>query len=225
MNSREYLDHLSAAYQLRANPEKAAYMKKYMLGQYAYFGLAAPERRELQKQFIRDHGLPGPAELEEITMALWSQPEREFQYFAMEMLEKYRKKVPENFIATYEKMILGKSWWDTVDYIAAVLVGEYFKRFPGAIVPVTSKWMSSGNMWLQRTCILFQLKYKKQTDFELLTSFILPVAGSKEFFLRKAIGWALREYSKTDPSQVTGFVHAVELSNLSRKEALRRIKI
>jgi 3-methyladenine DNA glycosylase AlkD len=157
-------------------------------------------------------------------MMLWEQPEREFQYFAMEMVEKFRKKAPAGMIGTYELMILGKSWWDTVDFIAAVLVGGHFRRFPEMVAPYTGKWMASGNIWLQRTALLFQLKYKKETDFGLLATFITFLAGSREFFIRKAIGWALREYSKTDPQRVKAFVTATPLAPLSRKEALRRMK-
>ena len=120
-----------------------------------------------------------------------------------------------------EFMIINKSWWDTVDMIASHLVGTHFKRFPGLIPAYTEKWMASGNFWLQRTALLFQLKYKKETDVELMSDLIKRLAGEKEFFIRKAIGWVLREYSKTDPEIVINFVENQQLSNLSRTEALK----
>ena len=103
-------------------------------------------------------------------------------------------------------MILNKSWWDTVDYIASNLVGVHFQKYPDLMYPVTEKWMNSGNIWLQRTSLLFQLKYKKKTDVMLMTNYIQQLQGSKEFFINKAIGWILREYSKTDGDWVRDYV-------------------
>ena len=98
-----------------------------------------------------------------------------------------------------------------------------FTNYPELIVPFTEKWMTSGNMWLQRTAILFQLKYKSQTDTELLFKYIIALDGSKEFFINKAIGWALREYSKTNPDIVIKFVTGHKLAPLSKREALKVI--
>ena len=124
----------------------------------------------------------------------------------------------------YEELITTKSWWDTVDGLAANQVGEHFQRYPELRGKCTKRWMASGNIWLQRTCLIFQLRYKKQTDFELMKSFIIPLAGSKEFFIRKAIGWALRQYSKFEPARVIDFVESQPMSHLSKKEALKLIK-
>ena len=110
-----------------------------------------------------------------------------------------------------------------MDYIASNLVGSYFNIYPGKIRETTDRWMASQNMWLQRTCLLFQLKYKNKTDESLLSGFIDQLTGSKEFFIRKAIGWSLREYSKTNPDFVLSFVRARELSGLSEREALKWI--
>ena len=129
-----------------------------------------------------------------------------------------------DWIDLYEKLIIQKSWWDSVDGLAATQVGGHFKKYPGLIGEYTAKWMDSGNIWPQRTCLLFQLKYKDNTDFELLTSFIEPLAGSKEFFIRKAIGWALRQYSKFNPQVVVDYLEVQQLSNLSRREALKVIE-
>jgi len=123
-------------------------------------------------------------------------------------------------------MITTKSWWDTVDFIAAKLVGDYFKKYPNQIGKYIQKWINSDNMWLQRTAILFQLKYKNQLDPKLLKYIIQSQLGSNEFFINKAIGWVLREYSKTNPTWVFNFVNTNEkgLSNLSKTEALRLMK-
>ena len=103
------------------------------------------------------------------------------------------------------------------------MVAPHFKRFPELIPQYTEKWMASGNFWLQRTALLFQLKYKKETDVELMFDLIKRLACEKEFFIRKAIGWVLREYSKTDSQAVIYFVENNQLSNLSKKEALKVI--
>ena len=208
-----YLIPLSELFQKRANEEIALYMKKYMKGQYAYFGIKSLERRELKKEFLHTHGLPGSEILPIITKECWYLPQREYQYFIMEVLERLAKKAEKERIDLYEFMIVNKSWWDTVDYIASNLVGVHFQKYPDLINPVTEKWMNSGNIWLQRTSLLFQLKYKKKTDVMLMTNYIQRLQGSKEFFINKAIGWILREYSKTDGDWVRNYV---ETSNLHR---------
>jgi 3-methyladenine DNA glycosylase AlkD len=121
-------------------------------------------------------------------------------------------------------MITNKSWWDTVDFIATKLVGTYLVLYPCERKNYVNKWINSGNIWLQRTAILFQLKYKEQTDFELLTYIIRQLNHTDEFFINKAIGWALREYSKTNPVKVKEFIDSVQLSNLSIKEGSKYLK-
>ena len=116
------------------------------------------------------------------------------------------------------------SWWDAVDTIADHLIGFHLQRFPELVPVSVAKWLASDNMWLQRTAILFQLKYKKKTDVSLLFHCIKEMANSKEFFIRKAIGWALREYSKTDAAAVQSFVASTELWPPSVREALKGIQ-
>ena len=122
-----------------------------------------------------------------------------------------------------EYCLLNKSWWDTVDCIASEWLGPYFKMFPEKIQSVTLSWNTSSNKWLQRSSIMFQKAYKKNTDTELLVKYILHCSKSKDFFIQKAIGWALREYSKTDSEWVKQFVNKNELATLSKREALKRI--
>ena len=165
--------------------------------------------------------LPEIDEAPEIIAQLWSQPQRELQYFAMELLLKYSKASPPGWIGLYEELILKKSWWDTVDGIAAWNVGDNFQKYSDQISVYANKWMDSENIWLQRTCLIFQLRYKLKTDFELMKSFIIPLSSSKEFFIRKAIGWALRQYSKFNPEIVKNFVSQQPMSNLSKREATK----
>jgi 3-methyladenine DNA glycosylase AlkD len=112
-----------------------------------------------------------------------------------------------------------KSWWDTVDVLASRVVGPVAER------PIIESWLTSGDLWLERTAILHQLGYGERTDADFLFRSCLTHAASTEFFLRKAIGWALRQYARVDPAAVRGFVaaHADELSGLSRREALKHL--
>ena len=134
---------------------------------------------------------------------------------------KYVKQFEKVDMPLFEYMITTKSWWDTVDFIAYKICGAYFKKFPEDIPKYVDKWLDSGNMWLQRTAILFQLKYKEELDTEVLHYCISRLTGSKEFFINKAIGWILREYSRTNPVWVKNYVATHELAPLSAREAIR----
>lgn len=199
-------------------------MKKYMKNLFEFHGIKSPERRVLCREFIKSNGLPEKKELKTVIDELWNLPQREYQYFAMELLEKFKKQFEPNDIYLLEKLVLNKSWWDTVDFIAAHLIGSYFQRFPKNVKKITEKWISSNNMWLQRSAILFQLKYKNNTDVDLLFSYLKRCSHSNEFFIRKVIGWVLREYSKTDPKAVVTFVENHQLKPLSKREALKWIQ-
>jgi 3-methyladenine DNA glycosylase AlkD len=218
-----YSHKLISLFSANADPQTAFWAKKYMRNQYEFFGITSPRRGELSKEYISENGLPDYADLPEIIQDLWTADQRELQYFAMVLPEKFKRKWGIEIIELFENMIVNKSWWDTVDWIASHLVGSYFKKFPDQIIPKTDEWMASGNMWLQRTCILFQLKYKKETDTDLLFRFSEELRESKEFFIQKAIGWALRELSKTNPEAVLAFVNEVELKPLSVREGTRII--
>ena len=209
---------------MAADPGIARAQEAYMRNRFAFHGVKTVRRRELQKEFLKTENLPPKERLEEIVKCLWEKPEREYQYFAQELLFRYRKELETADISLLEYMITTKSWWDTVDFLAAKLVGAYLQEYPQLRREYVEKWLKSGDLWLQRTAVLFQLKYKKETDAALLASTIRWLLGSKEFFINKAIGWALREYSKTDPMWVVEFAGNTELSRLSRVEGLRLIK-
>ena len=216
-----YLDTLQTEFQANANPTIAEKQKAYMRNQFEYFGMTAGERRAITKPFLVKAFLPEKAVLHELVRELWAKPERDFQQFGQDLAFKYVKRLELEDIALFEFMITHKSWWDTVDFIAVKLVGQYFKTFPLERDFYIQKWLNSGNIWLQRTALLFQLKYKTAIDTILLENTIQALLGSKEFFINKAIGWVLREYSRTDSEWVVDFVAKTELSNLSRREALR----
>lgn len=206
-----------------ANPKIGLEQKAYMRNQYEFYGIKATERREIQKPFFIKEFLPEKEELDNIVKSLWEKPQRDYQYFSQELAFKYVKQLAKKDIELFEYMVTHKSWWDTVDFIAANLMGEYFKKFPEQRAAYVTKWIESNNIWLQRSALLFQLKYKENLDTVLLGSVINSLLESKEFFINKAIGWILREYSKTNPKWVKEFASKTALSNLSKKEALRLI--
>jgi 3-methyladenine DNA glycosylase AlkD len=223
MTARKYFEPLEFAFKSNANPEEAVFMKKYMRNQFEYFGIKSQKREELFKIFLKGHGLPELENFDAYIRYLWKKPERDFQYVGMFIVDKSIKEADKNIIVLLEFMITEKSWWDTVDYIAARPVGNYFIKFTEQIKPVTERWVTSGYLWLQRSALLFQLKYKKNTDEGLLYNYIERLADHKDFFIRKAIGWTLREYSKTNPKSVEKFIKSHTLSALSVKEGMKRI--
>lgn len=219
-----YVVSLKTLFEQNANPAQAAPMKKYMRDQFEYLGIKSPQIAAVQKEFYRANGLPELSELDEILRELWSLPQREFQYVGMGLLGRFEKQLPAEFIDTVEYLIVTKSWWDTVDAIASHTVGTHFKQFPKVREKYLKRWRKSNNMWLRRTTILFQLGYKKETDFPLLTEIICENLNSDEFFINKAIGWSLRQYAYTDPKAVKKFVKSTTLQPLSRREAMKHLE-
>nr|WP_090982441.1 DNA alkylation repair protein [Paenibacillus sp. CF384] len=223
MVSDTYCEDLEKMLRSHASEEAAGPMTAYMRDLFPFLGIRTPERAAVTKQFVKEHGVPSGAELEGIARKLWSLPEREFHYTALLLLEKRKKDLTIDQVAFIEHLITAQSWWDTVDMIASHLVGTLFTQYPELVPIYTEKWIASDNLWLRRTAILFQLGYKGRTDAELLFSLIRRTAHEDEFFIRKAIGWALREYAKTDSAAVQQFVADTALSPLSVREALKHV--
>jgi 3-methyladenine DNA glycosylase AlkD len=218
-----YLKALEKEFKRNENSLIASQQKSYLKGLFDFYGIKTPIRREIQKSFFVKEYLPSKEEAHQIIKLLWQKQKREFHYFGQELAKKYIKNCTIKDIELFEYMITQNSWWDTVDFIAVHLVGEYFKCFPKKKDKKITEWLGSNSMWLNRTAIIFQLKHKDNIDTNILTTVIKANLGSKEFFIKKAIGWMLREYTKTNPNWVINFVKKNELSNLSKKEALRLI--
>ena len=218
-NEMNYANALIARFSKNANAENAVFMKKYMRELFDFYGIKSPLRKDIQSKFLKEYGYPADSEMFETIRYFWNRQERECQYFAQELLSKLKKRKTEDFIFLYEEMICKKSWWDTVDFIAADLVGDYFLNFPHKRDEWVSKCIQSGNIWLQRSTLLFQLKYKKKTDTDLLYTLIDTLKDEKDFFIRKAIGWALRQLSRTNPEFVRELLRELSLSTLSVREA------
>lgn len=219
--SKKYIKAIADIFSSNSNPVNALPMAKYMKFKFEYFGLKKPEREVLVKDFFARYGLPEIDTVEETIKGLWELPQREFQYFALGLLEKSFEKYKANYIELYQQLIISKSWWDTVDMIAGKLVASHFQVYPEQIITVMGRWIDSDNIWLKRSALLFQLKYKGKTNTDLLEKYILKCLGSNEFFINKAIGWILREYSKTNAQWVINFVDRTKLAPLSKREALK----
>jgi 3-methyladenine DNA glycosylase AlkD len=203
---------------------KALAMSAYMKNLFDFYGINAPQRKELSRTFRKEYKFVLDDHLWQLIEYLWADPHREMQYIALDLLTSLASKMTAADISQLETMIISKSWWDTVDGIAPALAGSIFRDNHQIRDKYVYRWMESDNIWLQRSAIIFQLKYGKETDWNLLCEAILKNDGSKEFFVRKGQGWALRQYSKYDPLAVRQFVEAnPQLSGLTKREALRKI--
>jgi len=221
VTKKEYINNLKEIFYKNKNPKIAISQEKYMRNKFKFLGIPAPKRKEIQKPFLKQNLLLPKENLKEIVTILWKETHREFHYFAQELTIKYKKSYTIKDIELFEFMVTHNSWWDTIDIIAPNIIGEYFKLYPENIKIYTKKWINSDNIWLQRSAILFQLRYKQNLDTKLLSEIIVSLSQSKEFFINKAIGWILREYTKTNPDWVLEFVNKIPLHPLSKREALR----
>jgi 3-methyladenine DNA glycosylase AlkD len=219
-----FIAKLESAFQEKSNPENAFAMAKYMRNHFSFFGIKTDERRQIFKDIWKENQQEVAKNPREIAFKLYSKPQRELQYCAIEILIKQLKgNYTKEDIQLIEKLIITNSWWDSVDTIAKNILGDYLLEYPLETEKVIERFSNSDNMWLNRSAILFQLGYKQKTNFDLLKSECEKHKNSNEFFIQKAIGWALREYGKTNPESVRNFVANTNLKPLSQKEALKNI--
>lgn len=220
----DYANFLVAQLQDNANPEKAPQMQAYMKTSQPFYGVASPDRKKLfrlaKKQFVID----SQQHYEYTVLTLWNSTHRETQYQALEVAEAYKKYRTVKSFGLYEQLLLTAQNWDTIDWIAITLSGLLIldhKEFETKLI----EWRSHDNFWMRRSSLIAHIKHKQHTNTDLLAETILILSHETEFFIRKAIGWTLREYSKTDPQWVERFVeeHESQLSGLSKREAMKII--
>jgi 3-methyladenine DNA glycosylase AlkD len=219
----DLLRDLAVAFSAHGDAERAAAMRAYMRHQFPFYGIAAHTQGAIARAVLAERGLPpDEAAVKRSALDCWERPEREWQYFACGLVGRRVRILSPRFLPTARKLITTKSWWDTVDALASRAVGPLVRMHP-TLVATMDRWIDDKDIWLARTAILHQLSYKDATDTQRLFDYCLRRGGSSEFFIRKAIGWALRQYSKTDARAVRTFVrrHATELSGLSKREALK----
>jgi 3-methyladenine DNA glycosylase AlkD len=216
-----------------AKPERAAGAQAYMKSAMPFYGVDSKTLRAGCKAVFAAHPLATPASWQGAALRLWREAtHREERYVAVELTgaRPYRKAPFQalDALPMYEEMIVNGAWWDYVDAVAANRVGAYLLRaHPREMKKTLLAWARGDDLWKRRSAIISQLTFKGDTDLTLLTRCIGPSLGRREFWLRKAIGWALRQHARTDPGWVIGYVeeHAAELSPLSRREALKHVQM
>ncbi|HTA66769.1 MAG TPA: DNA alkylation repair protein [Bryobacteraceae bacterium] len=211
-----------------ADPAKAPIMQAYMKSAIPYLGIQATPLRKAARAIFSAHKLESFPEWRDTVLELWRGARyREERYLAIELAgySAYRKFRTLDALPMYEEMITSGAWWDYVDSIASHRLGELLRLHPAKMGRVLRAWAKSDDMWKRRSAILAQLGFKTDTDLDLLYDCIRPSIGEKEFFLRKAIGWALRQFAKTDAKEVFRYVaeHEGRLSPLSKREALKNL--
>ncbi|MDT0557483.1 DNA alkylation repair protein [Ichthyenterobacterium sp. W332] len=220
-----FITELTNRLESERHAEFALQMHEYMKRQFPFLGVKSPLRKQLLKEVLANHKEDVIKNVRNIAETLYAKSEREYHYCAIEILAKIlSKKYKEEDLEYITALIYTNSHWDTVDFIAKHILGSYLLQFWENKQEVITKISQSDNMWLNRSAILFQLGYKERTDETILFEQCLAHKHSKEFFIQKAIGWALREYSKTNPDAVLNFVETNKLKPLSAREALKRIQ-
>jgi 3-methyladenine DNA glycosylase AlkD len=209
-----------------ADPTKAAAMQAYMKSAMPYRGAPAPVLKRLCREAFKAHPLATAAEWRRVVLDLWRDAAfREERYAAVLLTQAraYRGFVTVSSLPMLEEMIVTGAWWDFVDTLAGDNLGGILRAEPRRMKPLMRRWARDANMWKRRSAILCQLKFKRDTDLKLLYDCIEPNLSHTDFFIRKAIGWALRQYAWTDPREVRRYVKANKgrLSPLSVREALK----
>ena len=218
----KFCSDLEADFRKAFNRELAIPMENYMKNNFTYFGIKTEKRRTIFKSNYEQNKPEVESNFRTIAWKLYQMKEREFHQTAIDLLVKeFKKKYVLQDIQFIEKLIVTNSWWDSVDTISKYILGGYLLQFPSETLKVIERFSNSENMWLNRSAILFQLSYKDKTNFEILKSKCEKHKHSNEFFIQKAIGWALRDYSRFNPNGVEAYVNSTNLKPLSRREALR----
>jgi 3-methyladenine DNA glycosylase AlkD len=228
-----YVGAVRAALAGAGDPVRAAQQQAYMKSDLPYAGLTAPELRALLKPLLAEHRFTDRAQWQAAVLELWEDAtHREEWYAAVALLRHraYRAWIDPDLLPLLERLVRTGAWWDVVDEIASHLVGQVLLDHRAVVTPVMDAWSVDPNsLWIRRTAMLAQLRHREQTDTDLLEQVLVAnlddTAYGKEFFIRKALGWALREHARTDAAWVERFVatHADRLSGLSRREALKHL--
>jgi 3-methyladenine DNA glycosylase AlkD len=223
-SAAEIVERIAAELAARADAGRAGPMQAYMRDQFPFLGVPSPGQKEAWRSATADlpRTLPEPT-VAAAAEALWRRPGREHLYLACTLVNRHAASPAATpaFLATVERLLTSEPWWDTVDALATHAVGDLVRRHAPLRADM-DRWLHGDHLWLARSALLHMNRWKAATDRDWLFAACLGRATDQDFFLRKAIGWALREYSKTDEAAVVAFVeeHRDVLSGLSRREAL-----
>lgn len=208
------------------DPARAEGMSAYMKNHFPFLGISSPQRRRLAQTALSGLPRPGDGDLARFARLCWERPEREYQYAAIDQLRKATRRLPSWLLAELRWMIVTKPWWDSCDPLAGTVVGGIVKRHPGSEA-LMEQWIRDENLWLRRAALLHQLKWKEASNQDRLFGFCELTMGEKDFFIRKAIGWALRQHARIAPEEVSRFLieHRPRLSGLSFREAAKHLDL
>lgn len=221
----ELRDFVAGELSRLSDPGRAKEMAAYMKTDMPFYGVQKPDRIPVFRAVKERFPPSGVDEYRALTLALWQAEHREEKYLALEYACRFVSKAGPGELVFFEQMVREGAWWDFVDVIAGHLVGHLLLVHRSEIAGKLDRWVDDDDMWIRRTAILSQLRHKKDTDVDRLFSYCLKRAHEKEFFIRKAIGWALREYSYSDAAAVKGFLleNRQILSPLTFKEGAKRL--
>ncbi len=220
---------IRSALAAHADPFRAEQQQRYMKSTLPYYGLPSPVVHMVCRELFAAHRLPDRETWQATALALWDEATHREEWYAAIQLMRYRPyrdwAQDVRALPIYHHVITTGAWWDVVDEVASHLVGDLLRAHHGEIAPVMRQWAASTDLWLRRTSIICQLRSRDDTDLELLAEAIEPNLEQTGFFLRKAIGWALRDYARTDPAWVRAFVaqNRDRMSGLTVREALKHL--
>ncbi len=217
----EILRKLETALEKNSNQKYALEMKRYMRNKFEFYGVKAPLRYEIFKEVLKTNPIERTDQLVSISKASMKKKERDFHHFSIYIWEKNKKLWSDRQMELFGWIIDMNSWWDTADYLINKVISPYVLLYQNERKILDQQWNNSDSVWRIRASILYQLKFKSGTDEKTLTKAILNQKKHQDFFVQKAIGWILREYSKTRPNFVKDFVKGHDLSPLANREAIK----
>lgn len=225
MNHKEYVVLVSEALIAHADPKRALEMKAYLRNQFEFLGIQTPTRRSIFKILPK---LPkDPPLILQIANELWKKPEREFRYVACDLLRQNAQVLGLEDLPAIKKLLQQDSWWETVDSLSGAIGDIVLKEKlnHGNSQTVMDEWVQDSDFWVRRSAMIHQLGWKEHTDIERLSQYAHQLSGESEFFIRKAIGWALRDYAKCNPAFVKSFMkkNGMLFSNLTVREATKHL--
>jgi 3-methyladenine DNA glycosylase AlkD len=223
--TRALTEYVCTEFRKLSDSSKAVEMAAYMKTDMPFYGVQKPLRVAVYRDLFKRFPATSQRDYEANIRALWNLPMREDKYTALAYATKFKTFMTFESIPLYEQLVREGAWWDFVDDIATHMVGQVLLTERKLTKPVLEQWIDDPDLWIRRTAILAHNRHKKETDEDQLYDHILRRAHEKEFFIRKAIGWALREYSYANPESVRTFIkrHETKLSNLSVREGLKQL--
>lgn len=227
VSTTDLTDFVAARLAERADPDKAVGMAAYLKTDMPFYGVQKPGRLAILREALERFPVGTRDEYRRSVLALWSRPHREEKYLAIGFARAHPQYVSLSSVPLYRKLIVEGAWWDFVDEVAIGLVGSVLRRQRHRTTPKIRAWSGDRNLWLRRTSIISQVGHKAETDSLLLFEVCRARMHETEFFIRKAIGWALRDYARTDPDAVRDFALAYQeqMSGLSFREATKHLVV